>query len=198
MTRRIPTPEELRNASDWLIYEYWMLEGLNHLLLYEEGLTEIGIVRNAVLDSFLIHARALVDFFFNSEPNHEQDAVAGDYFDETEKACWEKRHPKDPDWFKDTRTRINKGVAHISYDRNKDAWGHLLIEPEIGNAFCEFVERVPLELLGTRWERIKYNIQAGSESPVELPPFLVKGGVLKTSYYPLPIPDWYPDKSEDD
>jgi hypothetical protein len=139
----------------------------------------------------------LVDFFFNSEPNHEKDAIAGDYF-ETEKACWEKQHPKDPDWFKDTRTRINKGVAHISYDRHKDALDHLLIEHEIGNAFYEFVERVPLELLGTRWERIKSNIQAGSESPIELPPFLVTGGILKTSFYPLPIPDWYPDKKGDD
>ncbi len=195
MTRRILSPEELRNASDWLIYEYWMLKGLAQLLLEDDDYTEIGLLRNAVLDSFLIHARALVDFFYR-KPKVPTDVIAGDYFDNTEKAYWERHYSKDPGWFKDTRTRIDKGVAHISYERRKDAWDYIQIEREIGKVFDDFVKRVSLDLLGTRWEIIKRNIRTGSESPIELPSFLIKGGTLKTSFYPLPNPDWYPDKQE--
>lgn len=108
-----------------------------------------------------------------------------------------KHYSKDPDWFKNLRPRINKGVAHISYDRQKEVWDYRIIEREINNTFDEFVKRVSLDLLGTRWEKIKNNIIAGHEAPVELPPFLIKGGPLKTSFYPLPSPDWYPDKDED-
>lgn len=192
---RIRKPEELRKASDWLIYEYWMLKGLTQLL-QDDDLTEIGLLRNAVLDSFLIHARALVDFFYR-KPKHT-DAVAGDYLDDTGKAYWEEHYSNAPDWFEDIRTRINKGVAHISYDRHKDVWDYELIEHEISDTFSEFVKHVSLDSLGTRWEKIKCNIKDDSESPTELPPFLAKGGRLKTSFYPLPSPDWYPDEQVDD
>jgi hypothetical protein len=195
---QIRTPKDLRIASNWLIYEYWMLKGLAQLLLQEDDLTAIGLLRNAVLDSFLIHARVLVDFFYR-ERKYPTDAVAGDYLDDVAKAYWEKHYSQDPDWFKHTRLRIDKGVAHISYDRNKEARDCGLIEREISDTFDEFVKRLSnLDLLGTRWEKIKCNIRAGSEFPVELPPFLMKGGVLKTSFYPLPSPDWYPDEQEDD
>ena len=194
---RIRIPKELRIASSWLIYEYWMLKGLTQLLLQDDDLTEIGLLKNAVLESFLIHARALVDFFYR-KPKCETDAVAGDYLDDIEKAYWEKHYSKVPDWFKNIRPRIDKGVAHISYDRHKEAWDCGLIERKISDTFDEFVKRVSnLDLLGTRWEKIKCNIRAGSESPVELPPFLMKGGILKTSFYSFPSPDWYPDEQED-
>ena len=197
MTRRSRSQEELRNASDSLIYEYWMLKGTTHLLLHHDDITEIGLLRNALLESFLIHARALVDFFFVGKFNREDDAIAGDYFDEREKDSWETHHA-DPDWFKDARARINMGVAHISYERRKDVWDYMLIEREISNTLDEFVKRVSVDLLSARWETTKHNIRTGSESPIELPPFLMKGGILKTSFYPLPNPDWFPDKQGDD
>jgi hypothetical protein len=64
--REPKTSDGLRKASDWLIYEYWMLKGLSKLLSshpHREVDIKIGLLRNAMLDSFLIHARALVDFF---------------------------------------------------------------------------------------------------------------------------------------
>jgi hypothetical protein len=172
-----------------------MLKGLVQLL-QDDDLTEIGLLRNAILDSFLVHARALVDFFFRKR-KYETDTIAGDYLDDTEKAYWEKHYSKDPGWFENIRTRIDKGVAHISYDRHKESWDYGLIEREISETFDEFVKRVSSDSLGTRWEKIKCNVRTGSESPVELPPFLLKGGILKTSFYSLPSPDWYPDKQED-
>src|SRR3990172_5474946 len=192
MTRKSRrTPEELRDASNWLIYEYWMLKGLTDLLSRDDDLIEIGLLRNAVLDSFLIHARALVDFFYR-KPKYETDVVASDYLDGEEKAHWEEHYSEDPDWFEDVRTRIDKGVAHISYDRHKDAWDYGLIERGISTAINEFVKRVSTDLLGTRWERTKSNIETGSEIYIELPPFLIKGDTVKTSFYPLPSYDWYP------
>lgn len=60
--RRTRDLDELRGASDSLIYEYWMLKGLADLL-GRGDFVEDRLVRNAVLESFLIHARASVDFF---------------------------------------------------------------------------------------------------------------------------------------
>jgi hypothetical protein len=157
---------------------------------------EIGLLRNAVLDSFLIHARALVDFFYRK--SKYGSVVASDYLSGEEKTHWEKCYSKDPDWFNGVRRRINRGVAHISYDRHRDAWDYGLIERGISAAFNEFVKRVSIDLLGARWERIRSNIGTGSETYIELPPFLIKGGILKTSFYPLPNSDWYPDEQEDD
>lgn len=77
-------PKELKIASGWLIYEYWMLKGLAQLLLQGNDLAENSLLRNAALDSFLIHARALVNFLYR-KPMHETDAVAGDYLDDKEK-----------------------------------------------------------------------------------------------------------------
>ena len=174
-----------------------MLKGLAQLLLQNDDLTEIGLLRNAVLDSFLIHVRALVNFFYR-KPNRETDVVAGDYLCGSERKYWDEHYSGDPDWFKDIRIRIDKGLAHISYERQKGAWDSGIIEREIDKAFGEFINRVPLDLLGTRWEKIKRNIIAGYEEPIELPTYLIKGGIPKTSFYPLPNPDWYPDKDEDD
>lgn len=196
ITLRIPTPEELRIASNWLIYEYWMLKGLAQLLQRNDEVTENGLLRNAMLDSFLIHARALVDFFYR-KPEHPDDVVAGHYFSGTEKAVWEEHYSENPAWFENTRTQINKGVAHISDARRKDSWDFLLIEREISKAFDNFVNCVSLDLLGTRWEIIKRNIRNGNESPIELPSFLTKVDAFKTSFYPLPNPDWYPDNQGD-
>lgn len=87
MHHRVRTSKELMIASDWLIYEYWMLKGLAQLLRQDDDLTEIGLLRNAVLDSFLIHARALVDFFYKSRKD-KADVVASDYLDIKGKSHW--------------------------------------------------------------------------------------------------------------
>lgn len=52
--------------------------------------------------------------------------------------------------------------------------------------------------LGERWEKIKSRLKAGDASPVELPPYLEKGGILETSFYPNFDPDWYPGEQEYD
>ena len=61
MPRKTRTPDELRKASDHLVYEYWMLntsaENLERPSLDE-------VTTNAFIESFTVHARVLIAFFF--------------------------------------------------------------------------------------------------------------------------------------
>jgi hypothetical protein len=128
----------------------------------------------------------------------KSDVVVTDYFTKDEEKKWREHHPKNPEWFQDVRGRINVGVAHISYKRIKKPWDCSLIEEQISNAFEEFVQLVSPNLLGERWEKIKSRLKAGDASPAELPPYLEKGGILKSSFYSEPYPDYYPDEKEYD
>ena len=49
--RKKRSDEELREASNWLIYEIWMFRGLVKEIEYGT-LSGLGVVSNAILDSF--------------------------------------------------------------------------------------------------------------------------------------------------
>jgi hypothetical protein len=108
--------EELREASNWLKYEIWMFRGLAEMIAL--GQTD-GLVKNAILDSFLIHTRALLSFFYAYNP-HKNDAIAEDYFSSSEE--WINMRPIKSDYLEGVHNRISKSVAHISYVRNKSSW----------------------------------------------------------------------------
>ena len=78
---------------------------------------EKGFLLSALLESFAIHLRNLIEFFY-TEPNNARndDLVAADFFDSP--SAWNPGAV--PTSLNDARERANKEISHITYKR-KDA-----------------------------------------------------------------------------
>jgi hypothetical protein len=109
---------ELIAASQHLLYEIQMMRATAVALT--SGLFPPGHVQYALLESFVIHARSLLHFLY---PEREQssDVLAEDYFDDA--LAWPTVRGELPEVLAKVRARVNKQVAHLTYDR-------LLIKPE--------------------------------------------------------------------
>lgn len=65
----------------------------------------------ALGESFLIHLRNLIDFFY-APRRLKNDAIAADYLDSG--STW---IPNTPSWWKEDKARCNKLLHHPTYDR---------------------------------------------------------------------------------
>lgn len=128
------TDDELRDAARTLDYEMWMVHQTAAVLL--RGLFGEGPMNNAVLESFGVHARNLVDFFYRATGKPD-DVLAVDFF------------PGSTQWKPDpealltdvVRTSANKLLAHMTYgrqERKKGGWA---------------IERIVLSLTGL-WRKM--------------------------------------------
>jgi hypothetical protein len=104
------TLEELRDASHHLHYEINMLRSLAQGLA--SGIAGQGTIANALLESFVIHLRCVLDFLYPPADQRPDDVVAQDYFDD-----WENRRPPMPAKLSKVRGRAGKEVAHLTYAR---------------------------------------------------------------------------------
>ena len=77
MNRKQRAQDELRSASDHLHYELWMFSSLAHGLA--SGISGQSVINNALIESFTIHARILLDFLY-AERAKEDDVIAEDFF----------------------------------------------------------------------------------------------------------------------
>lgn len=111
------THEELIKASEHVHYELWMLREtrrrLNRLEMTEDNLS----LRNALIESFAIHARCLIQFFGSGAPradgkrtHRDDDIVVRDFVSAFE-VDWGEFDPKAD------LERGHKGVAHLTYGR---------------------------------------------------------------------------------
>lgn len=107
--------ERLLWGSKALWYELAMLRDLHSHL--RNNVHESRFLRNAHLESFLIHARQIYDFFYGI--GQKDDIFAFEYF--SNKKRWNdlrdstSKELKSDGW----RDRINKEVAHITGSRAK-------------------------------------------------------------------------------
>jgi hypothetical protein len=149
-----PKPEDLRKQSVHVLWEFRQLMRLaTHLYdRREKGVVElVDPLDAAALESFCIHARALVEFLWRDREHKpkadRRDAVAGDWF---EAGTWDYQGEL-PDELSDLERRTGFGVAHISYNRinAKEAWGwnHVEIAHRIAWRFACFVDDVSAELV---------------------------------------------------
>lgn len=132
---------KLRESTDHLKYELEMLQATSYTLCNSSDLS--WEVINALVESFVIHARALIMFLYSS-PSKDDDVMACDYFDE---GIWiEIIGPKSP-FINCIETRANKEVAHITTFRlgkrlDEKEWDHPKITKEIFHLFQVFFEKV--------------------------------------------------------
>jgi hypothetical protein len=107
------------------------------------------VVENALLESFTVHARSLLDFFYKSRAKPD-DALAADFFRDD---SWERRRPPLSDHLGDVNRRVGKEVAHLTYHRETvtqeaKGWAIVPMYLEIAGVFARFVELVPEEMIG--------------------------------------------------
>lgn len=146
-TRKI---EELRGASKHLHYEVAMFFILARALA--SGVFGEGILHNAVLESFIIHARILLDFLFLKARPQDDDVVAEDYLSE-----WTEIRGEMPPILTDLRFRVGKRAAHLTYSRlavgsEEKPWEFLKIVGTLEGVLDRFITKVSKEKLAEEWK----------------------------------------------
>lgn len=108
----VRTSEELAGAAEHLIYEIEMLKGT--CLALESGFFPPGLLQNALIESFAMHARNLV-YFLDAERPYKSDILADDFL--LEPSTWHSIKGSIPPSIQPVLDRTNKEVAHLTYDR---------------------------------------------------------------------------------
>jgi len=154
MTKPNRTDAELKGASDHLHYEFWMLMSVAQALA--SGIAANGWLLNALLESFVIHFRALIDFFYIDKPQKDY-VIAADFF--VEKDSWEKIRPPMSDDLSRLRARAHKEIAHLTYARlhvtpETKGWKFFEIANYIKSVMNLFFQKAPNNLFSDRWKGI--------------------------------------------
>jgi hypothetical protein len=92
-------------SAEHLLYELQLFVWAGR----ELGRREVqGPLRSALIESFVIHLRNLVDFFFTAR-GHDDDVVAADFYPDWNKAISAR--------LKDARERANRELSHLTLGR---------------------------------------------------------------------------------
>jgi hypothetical protein len=106
-------------------------------------------MRNALLESFLIHYRNLYDFFYPDFPSRRRlpgDICAGDYLHDSKR--WRKRRPETDAKLRENRERVNSLLAHLTLRRLKyknRSWQDRKMAAVIEELLQEFLRELPRE-----------------------------------------------------
>jgi hypothetical protein len=118
-----PSDEELRKLTEHLQYEVLMTfdlaDALASMFMAPPSKPLDLLVRNALLEAFVIHIRQLVEFFWRDRsPKRkvtQQGAYAADYFEPGE---WKLLRPARPNRLDRLLTgKVGWGVVHLTYGR---------------------------------------------------------------------------------
>jgi hypothetical protein len=155
MPRKTRTVNELREASNHLHYEVWMLSSLANGIA--SGIPGQGPIANALLESFVIHVRAIMDFLYADCPQAD-DVIAEDFFDNSEQ--WTKIRPALSQTLSQAKRRAGKEVAHLTYARldvtpETKSWPFVQITNEVSTVINAFFQNVPKDKLGSQWKTNK-------------------------------------------
>jgi hypothetical protein len=134
------TVEELKAVLERLKYEVWMLWSLANILATDNQ--GKGVIHNALLESFLIHARILIEFLYKNEP-YEDTVRADQYF--TSDRPWKSIRPPKTELLEETVKDAHKQLAHLTYTRlqRKTQWPYIKIANDIKAVLQVFRENLP-------------------------------------------------------
>jgi len=156
MRRKRRSDEVLRAASDHLCYEYWMFRELTAGLA--TGTIQPGWLHNALVESWVVHLRAIVDFVFPPKSVNPDDVVAADFFDRP--SDWEAALPAMSEALTRGRRRAAKEIVHLSYRRiginhEDKQWHFVALAAEVEPLMAHFLRQVPKNRLGPRWSSFR-------------------------------------------
>lgn len=152
MTARNRSKEKLKKASNHLWYEMWMFQRL--VAGMGSGIAGQGVINNALLESFAIHVRGLIHFFYSNKPQSD-DVIAEHFYTKSEE--WTDTRPSMSKVLQVAKRRADKEVAHLTYARiditpEAKLWDFVQIHGELQKAIAAFIGSVPRELLGDSWK----------------------------------------------
>ena len=143
--------EKLKCISSHLYYEFSMCTALTQEMI--KGYPP-GTINNALLQSFALHVRNLIDFLYNDK-HQPDDVYAGDYFETPEK--WQQLRNAIMPGLARAKKRANKEIAHLTYSRldvaqKEKKWAFVDLSGEMVKAFDPFVTNVDRSLLNPEWD----------------------------------------------
>jgi hypothetical protein len=153
MPRKPRSDKELQEASNHLYYEVWMLASLAQAMA--SGIANNGWLKNALLESFVIHVRGVLDFIYNDTPQPD-DVAAQDYFPSAE--AWLNIRPQLSELLRTAKGRAGKEIAHLTYARldvtpDTKPWPFVEIAKEVNVVISVFLKNVTIENLGSQWRQ---------------------------------------------
>ncbi len=112
------SPEKLREDSlEHLRYEIQMLQETAQRLLRDDKLHTDAVLKNAMVESCIVHARSLFGFIF-PENAHTDDITSDDYV--RDKGAWSTARGDEPVVLKTLNIRTAKEIAHLTTKRRVD------------------------------------------------------------------------------
>lgn len=149
MTRKKRTVEERQKVLPHVEYEVNMLVTVANALA--SGLVAGSLLANAMVESFVLHTRNLIDFLW-PEGSKSDHVLADDYFLDPE--YWKQERPNLSPLLDKSRIRAHKEIAHLSYDRlllteDSRKWPFVEITKDIVQAYQVFLELLPPEYRAT-------------------------------------------------
>lgn len=109
------------------------------------------LANNEALETFLLHARCLLDFLYPSQSVRPDDVLAEDFFDDP--SVLRKALPTSLPIATFLKSRTGKEVAHLTYGRlnitpTQKEWNFSEIHQQLGNALAIFFECLTNEQRG--------------------------------------------------
>ena len=138
--KRRTTEELQRILSNLKKYEVWMMWSLTHILAADNQ--GQGVIHNALVESFLIHARLLIEFLYRDTQMKDDDALAKDFFSPATK--WQGIRPVKSRLLEETTQAANKHLVHLTYTRlqKKKRWPYIEIANDIKAVLQVFHEKL--------------------------------------------------------
>lgn len=156
--------EFLPYSGEHICYEFGMF-----LCLAEElssGTEFRSQIRNALIESFVIHTRNIISFLY-PKCIKEEDVVAKYFFDND---LWDSIRPQLSQTLKDARDRAHKEIAHLTI-RRKDgsdkskAWDFRSIADDLYPVMKIFAENARSDRLHPNVKKVLLGYSAGSSAP---------------------------------
>lgn len=146
------TENELIEISKHLYYEFSMFIGLTNEMI--KGYPP-GLMNNALLESFTVHVRNLIDFLYPKENSGNDDVIAEHFFENPND--WLEIRPEITPLLIEAKKRTNKELAHLTYTRLKispeqKVWAFRDIAIDMVNCFDVFITNVSRNLLPSDWD----------------------------------------------
>ncbi len=149
VTISIPNPEDKLDA---LHYEMWMLNSILHVSnSVLSNLSSSQVVSNALLESFLVHARNLKDFL--EKTKQDDDIVCSDFLDNNGLHI----NKISVNLQSDIKNKINKYLSHLTETRmhTKPAWKLDEIKKEVNKSLEVFFNQLSDKYFPTQGDRNK-------------------------------------------
>ncbi len=118
---------------------------------------------NMALETFLLHARNLREFFYNDNKRYDTDARAWDFLEE--KNLWQKLRPAEMESMIEIRERAGKELAHLSYKRiygtpPEKSWNTGETLGDLLKVVGIFLEHLSPKYFGDRLQNLKQRVKS--------------------------------------